>query len=137
MAFGTLAFDTLSTSGVITGTAKSVDADYILNGSAKVLFNMNLRSSTTMDIAADAISVECLNISSGTDSGTGLSRGNLTNNMQNKQYIWVCGSLAANNSQTLDVGVSTTSLIAFQQHDSDSSTITDQIGCSLINGDLA
>ena len=38
---------------------------------AKVTFNMNLRSSTTMDIATDGISTECLNISSGTDSGTG------------------------------------------------------------------
>ena len=104
---------------------------------AKVTFNMNLRSSTTMNIATDGISTECLNISSGTDSGTGLSRGNITNAMQNKQYIWAAGSLAANNSQTLDVGVSTTSLIAFQQHDSDSSTITDQIGCAAIFGDLA
>ena len=104
---------------------------------AKVTFNMNLRSATTMDIANNAISTECLNISSGTDSGTGLSRGNITNAMQNKQYIWVTGSLAANNTQTIDVGTSTTSLIACQQHDADSSTITDQIGCVIIHGALA
>ena len=36
MANGTIAFDTLSTSGQITGTAKSVDTDYVVNGSAKV-----------------------------------------------------------------------------------------------------
>jgi len=137
MAFGTLAIDTLSTSGVITGTAKSVDADYILNGSAKVLFNMNLRSDATMDIANNGISVECLNISSGTDSGTGLARGNITNAMQNKQYIWTEGSLAANNNMNLDVGVATTSLIAFQQKDADSSDSADQIGCSAVFGDLA
>ena len=35
MANGTIAFDTLSTSGQITGTAKSVDTDYVVNGSAK------------------------------------------------------------------------------------------------------
>ena len=29
MANGTIAFDTLSTSGQITGTAKSVDTDYL------------------------------------------------------------------------------------------------------------
>ena len=90
-----------------------------------------------MDIATNAISIECLNISSGTDSGTGLCRGNITSAMQNKQYIWVAGSLAANNTQTIDVGVSTTSLIACQQHDADTSTITDQMGCVIIMGDLA
>ena len=35
MANGTIAFDTLSTSGQISGTAKSVDADYVVSGSAK------------------------------------------------------------------------------------------------------
>jgi len=104
---------------------------------AKVTFGMNLRSSTSMDIATNAISTECLNITSGTDAGTGLARGNITNAMQNKQYIWVAGSLAANNTQTIDVGVSTTSLIACQQHDANTSTITDQIGCVIIMGDLA
>ena len=37
MANGTIAFDTLSTSGQITGTAKSVDTDYVVNGSAEEL----------------------------------------------------------------------------------------------------
>jgi hypothetical protein len=37
MANGTIAFDTLQTSGQITGTAKSVDTDYVVNGSAKVV----------------------------------------------------------------------------------------------------
>ena len=35
MANGTIAFDTLQTSGQISGTAKSVDADYLAYGSAK------------------------------------------------------------------------------------------------------
>ena len=35
MANGTIAFDTLSTSGQITGTAKSLDTDYVVNGSSK------------------------------------------------------------------------------------------------------
>ena len=35
MANGTIAFDTLSTSGQISGTAVSVDADYLAYGSAK------------------------------------------------------------------------------------------------------
>ena len=40
MANGTIAFDTLQTSGQITGTAKSVDTDYVVNGSAKVWIEM-------------------------------------------------------------------------------------------------
>ena len=39
MANGTIAFDTLSTSGQITGTAKSVDTDYLASGSAKAWAN--------------------------------------------------------------------------------------------------
>jgi hypothetical protein len=104
---------------------------------AKVTFNMNLRSDTTMDIVNNAISTECLNISSGTDAGTGLARGNLTNAMQNKQYIWTEGTLAANNTHNLDVGVATTSLIPFQGHDADSGSDSDLIGCSAVFGDLA
>ena len=38
MANGTIAFDTLSTSGQITGTAKSVDTDYVVSGGAKTWF---------------------------------------------------------------------------------------------------
>ena len=41
MANGTIAFDTLSTSGQITGTAKSVDTDYVVNGSAKGMGKYN------------------------------------------------------------------------------------------------
>ena len=35
MANGTIAFDTLQTSGQIRGTAKSVDSDYLVFGSNK------------------------------------------------------------------------------------------------------
>jgi hypothetical protein len=38
MANGTIAFDTLSTSGQIDGTARSIDTDYLLHmGTNKVL----------------------------------------------------------------------------------------------------
>ena len=104
---------------------------------AKVTFGMNLRSSTSMDIATDAISTECLNISSGTDAGTGLARGNLTSAMQNKQYIWVEGCIAANNVSNLDIGVATTSLIPFQQHDADTGNDSDVMSYAAVFGDLA
>ena len=47
MANGTIAFDTLSTSGQITGTAKSVDTDYVVSGSSKLWsVNFTLASSS-------------------------------------------------------------------------------------------
>jgi hypothetical protein len=104
---------------------------------AKVTFGMNLRSDTSMDIANNAISTECLNISSGTDAGTGLARGNITNAMQNKQYIWVEGCIAANNVSNLDIGVATTSLIPFQQHDADTGNDSDVMSYAAVFGDLA
>jgi len=104
---------------------------------AKVTFSMNLSSDTYMDTAGGAISSQCLNISSGTDAGTGLPRGNLTNAMNNKQYIWTEGMWATNNNQNLDVTPSTTSIIAFQQRDADTSNAIDGFGCSAVFGDLA
>jgi len=126
----TLKVDTIQSTGGGAATLTKQQA-------AKVTFNMNLKSDTTMDIANNAISTECLNISSGTDAGTGLARGNLTNAMQNKQYIWTEGTLAGNNTSNLDVGNATTSLIPFQQKDADTSNSADAIGCSAVFGDLA
>jgi len=61
MANGTIAFDTLSTSGQITGTAKTVDTDYVVNGSAKAWVD-----------GTDAAALnDSFNIGSGTDHGTG------------------------------------------------------------------
>ena len=97
---------------------------------------MNLDSSTYMTVANNSISSQTLNISSGTDAGTGLARGNLTNAMNALDYIWTEGAMAANNTANLDVGVATTSLIPFQQHDADSSSDVDDISCATIFGDL-
>ena len=72
MANGTIAFDTLQTSGQITGTAKSVDTDYVVNGSAK----------TWCQAPADNASItSSFNVASLTDVGTGNNQVNLTNNM--------------------------------------------------------
>ncbi len=59
MANGTIAFDTLSTSGQITGTAKSLDTDYVVNGSAKVWCSWT---------GVGAVAYNSLNVSSLTDS---------------------------------------------------------------------
>ena len=65
MANGTIAFDTLSTSGQISGTAKSVDSDYLAYGSAKVWINDET-------LAANGGAVEdSFNIASTTDNSAG------------------------------------------------------------------
>ena len=61
MANGTIAFDTLSTSGQITGTAKSVDTDYVVNGSAKVWCSWT---------GVGAVAYNSLNVTSLTDTST-------------------------------------------------------------------
>jgi len=62
MANGTIAFDTLSTSGQITGTAKSVDTDYVVSGSAKMFINYDHRQDSIMS---------SLNVASVSDDATG------------------------------------------------------------------
>ena len=72
MANGTIAFDTLSTSGQISGTAKSVDTDYVVSGvpKAQLMFD---HVNTNIDGS--------LNISSVTDTATGQATPSFTNNI--------------------------------------------------------
>ena len=62
MANGTIAFDTLSTSGQISGTAKSVDTDYLASGSAKMVINYDQIENSIMS---------SLNVASVSDDATG------------------------------------------------------------------
>ena len=77
MTNGTIAFDTLSTSGQITGTAKSVDTDYVVNGSAKAWID-----------GTDAAALnDSFNIGSGTDHGTGDFSFAITSAMASADYL--------------------------------------------------
>ena len=77
MANGTIAFDTLQTSGQITGTAKSVDTDYVVNGSAKSWMNLN---GSTFGLR------DSLNTASATDNGTGDYTQTYTTGFTNGNY---------------------------------------------------
>ena len=77
MANGTIAFDTLSTSGQISGTAKSVDTDYVVNGSAK-LFTKFQGDDASVNVS--------FNVSSVDDDNTGYNGVNFTNNMATQHY---------------------------------------------------
>ena len=80
MPNGTIAFDTLSTSGQITGTSKSVDTDYVVNGSAKAWFHIVSGGVSTIALG------DSFNSSGITDGGTGIYNFNIANDMANAVY---------------------------------------------------
>ena len=86
MTNGTIAFDTLSTSGQISGTAVSVDTDYLAYGSNKCWGNYN---------ASQALQ-DSFNTASITDVTTGDHTINFSNNMGNANYAM--GSTGSNGS---------------------------------------
>ena len=77
MANGTIAFDTLSTSGQIQGTAKSVDTDFIVSGSPKHWVNIDGDTPSARD---------SFNNASLTDNGNGNYTITRTNNFSAVNY---------------------------------------------------
>ena len=90
MANGTIAFDTLQTSGQIDGTARSIDTDYLLNGSGKTWVNYN--SSTTIR--------DSFNISTLDDDGTGDYTAHITNSFANDDFSVTTGGANGSASAT-------------------------------------
>ena len=90
MANGTIAFDTLSTSGQISGTAKSVDTDYLASGTAKhwarynqstPAINSSLNTSSIVDESTGKVTVNTSSAFSSTTSySTSGSKGSTTYN---------------------------------------------------------
>ncbi len=103
----------------------------------KAVFGMNLSSTTYAGVTQNSLPSNTLNISSGTDAGTGDAHGNYTTNMAGLENVYPDGIIAANNTQNVDIGVTTTSLLATQQHDADSSSDINSYGFTLVFGDLA
>jgi len=84
MANGTIAFDTLSTSGQITGTAKSLDTDYVVTGSPRAWINYATQASFE--------TFASLNISSVSDQGAGSAHITVTNSFSSADYTYVVSS---------------------------------------------
>ena len=98
MANGTIAFDTLQTSGQISGTAKSVDTDYLAYGSSKAWWSSN-----------DVTLKDSFNIGSLTDVSASTYDFNFTNAMANDDYAYPCATLNTTaNDVLLTTGVVTT-----------------------------
>ena len=91
MANGTIAFDTLQTSGQISGTAKSVDTDYVAHGTFKATITFN--GTGTVAIR------KSFNIASLVDNYSGNYSINSTNGMDSSEYLVsaVCGNYDAAN----------------------------------------
>ena len=93
MANGTIAFDTLQTSGQIDGTARSIDTDYLLMGSAKSWNSIH---------GDNGVSDDAFNASSFTDVGTGQYKWSFSNNLAIATYVSTAGY---GHSETADHGV--------------------------------
>ena len=133
MANGTIAFDTLSTSGQISGTAISVDADYLAYGSAKSWLSATI-SSNTHTIQ------DSFNVGSVTDDGAGRTDLVFTNNMANDDYS--ATQSAATNASNVFVHLGNNDLVTtsnFRNNTAnDGGTIVDyDVLCATVHGDLA
>ena len=134
MANGTIAFDTLSTSGQISGTAKSLDTDYVVSGVTKgFLFSKG---------AAPAAQGKSLNISSIADTAAGnfqitltsaMSDNNPTVTVSQYQNQALGNALVYNSSQTLS---STNVPIATYNGSSAATDYTNGVA-TIVHGDLA
>tara|TARA_R110000782_G_scaffold262004_1_gene353886 strand:+ start:250 stop:651 length:402 start_codon:yes stop_codon:yes gene_type:complete len=133
MANGTIAFDTLSTSGQISGTAKSVDTDYLAYGSAKVWYGFDLHGGQNSFEGS-------FNASSGADNGTGDATITYTNNMDSTNYIFASGgtdsNLVTTGGDATDTKSHTASTLASRSRTNANSTI-DSLHQIIIMGSLA
>ena len=131
MANGTIAFDTLQTSGQIDGTARSIDTDYLLNGSAKCWINYDATASS--DYTRDSF-----NVSSTSDNGTGEHDVSFSNVMGNVNFTSVTNGHRDDNQSisTFQYGVATK--FRFKLNAFSSSTNTDSDSAfAAIFGELA
>ena len=129
VAHGTIAFDTLTTSDQVnTGTEKSLDTSYLLNGSLKSWLNMNGQSTIAIN--------DSFNMASITDNGTGSYGATVSNAMSNTYYV-AAGEHSSNGSFSANYRImpsTTTVMLFFTQAGNameDAQTITVMQGGSL------
>ena len=125
MANGTIAFDTLQTSGQITSTAKSLDTDYIISGSAKAWL---LASNA-------AVLTNSLNISGGTDNGTGNYTFAFSNSMGNGNYSPT--AITANDVSNFVLNTARATGSVQNKVSNDAGNLADDVTTAHILGDLA
>ena len=129
MANGTIAFDTLQTSGQITGTAKSVDTDYVVNGSAKAWSNVN----GTGTIAIN----DSFNVSGVTDNGTGDITNTFSNAMSNTSYVMTISGGYVNDDGMARYSEATANWRTYYYNEDTRDAKDGSVNSSTIHGDLA
>ena len=130
MANGTIAFDTLSTSGQISGTAKSVDTDYLLNGSAKMWCTHTQAGTYVLD--------DSFNVASIADNGTGETTVTFSNAPANANYSAILTAGGGNNIRSIFNANNTTRVKVESYQISSNSTVADAADtCLAVFGDLA
>ena len=128
MANGTIAFDTLSTSGQITGTAKSVDTDYVVNGSAKAWLRLN--GTGTIAIR------DSFNIASNTDNATGTTTTAFTNVFNNDEFATT--GMHSSTAHVMQVVVTNeVGSVKFRTQNSSFAQVDDPAQAITVHGDLA
>ena len=131
MANGTIAFDTLQTSGQIDGTARSIDTDYLLNGSAKCWINYDATASS--DYTRDSF-----NVSSTSDNNTGEHDVSFSNVMGNVNFTSVTNGHRDDNQSISTFQYGDATKFRFKLNAFSSGTNTDSDSAfGAIFGDLA
>ena len=136
ISHGTIAFDTLTTSDQAnTGTEKSLDTSYVFNGSAK--------SWASFDGDASGTPVfDSFNVSSISDTDTGIYLHNFSSNMSNDDYVVSCACSGDSSSNTMalitNYNTHTTATTGIKTGKTDDfSRLDTPIAHMLIHGDLA
>ena len=129
MANGTIAFDTLQTSGQITGTAKSLDTDFVVSGGAKTWFVYD-QSNDTID--------NSFSITSITDTSAGVFTSTFANNFSAKPCpVGMCSYFSFCNTRNSGGDAITTSDTDFNiANSSGNQTDRDEISVAF-HGDIA
>ena len=129
MANGTIAFDTLQTSVQITGTAKSLDTDYIVTGSPRAWINYATQASFA--------TLASFNISSVSDQGAGSAHITVTNAFSSADYTYVvsCNTFHIQ-TDAKDSNKTSSKFAAFSYNSSNSLTDANETNAIAI-GDLA
>ena len=126
MANGTIAFDTLQTSGQITGTAKSVDTDYVVTGTNKAWIRYTQGTPSIL---------KSFNISSVTDTSAGVFVTIFSNSFDSSSYGAATSIQTSTHSNTSQLTAMTASQVGGRGYNG--STATDLTHGQIFAGDLA
>ena len=130
MANGSIALDTLQTSDAVnTGTSKTLDTSYVVNGSIKVWVHFE-------GDASGAAAVDSFNVSAMTDNGTGQIMMLFANDLASVNYAVLVGGGQSNNIATVDTGTQAAGQVRVETFNvSEALVNTDTM--VVIHGDLA